>query len=257
MRDLWTAVLFCLGLVAGVSVLFLSTIVVSQLWLPILAGTLLTAIMSASNWTSPSLRTPFAASIVSGMTVAYLFSTEVSAIRHAHFIVAILELGLALTFCWGFITAIVSRKIQSSAVSKAVPSLIAVVVMATIVGYASSGNASAGNMVRWISGLGFSRTNVEHFVAVLRKTIHFCFYGTFGSLCYRVGFTTDRSRSVAAAMAATFALASFDELRQSSIPSRSGSFTDVLLDISGAVTFVLIAIWLDTRPTASRKSETA
>ena len=86
---------------------------------------------------------------------------------------------------------------------------------------------------------------------VLRKIGHFTGYGTLSLVCYR-GFrltlcnTVSRLRhSLAAhalAIAVTFLVASVDEIHQTFLPNRTGSFSDVLLDTAGAAVFQILLL---------------
>lgn len=87
---------------------------------------------------------------------------------------------------------------------------------------------------------------------MIRKTGHFVGYGIFSLVCFR-GFWAvfenaalrlgRRVRAHGLAILATFLAASADEIHQSFLPNRSGSFGDVLLDTCGAVA-VGLAIFL-------------
>jgi VanZ family protein len=89
---------------------------------------------------------------------------------------------------------------------------------------------------------------------LIRKSCHFLGYGmvcltflrgwllTFAAkpqLTYR----SWRRRSCLAAILSTAAVASLDELHQTFLPSRTGQFSDVLLDTCGAA-FLCLAMWL-------------
>jgi VanZ family protein len=86
----------------------------------------------------------------------------------------------------------------------------------------------------------------------IRKTGHFMGYGIFSLVCFRGFWITLQSatsrlprqlRAHGLAILATFLVASADEFHQSFLPNRSGQFSDVLLDSSGAVVLGL-AIFL-------------
>jgi VanZ family protein len=84
---------------------------------------------------------------------------------------------------------------------------------------------------------------------MIRKTGHFMGYGLFSLVCFR-SFRmiqrkpsrrlSDRLTAHGLAIAATFLVASADEFHQTFLPNRFGSFSDVLLDTSGAVTLGLL-----------------
>ncbi len=83
----------------------------------------------------------------------------------------------------------------------------------------------------------------------IRKTGHFMGYGIFSLVCFRAfrlmqrqpaRRLSDRLSAHGLAIAATFLVASADEFHQTFLPNRYGSFSDVLLDTSGAVTLGLL-----------------
>lgn len=91
-------------------------------------------------------------------------------------------------------------------------------------------------MVRWfVVRWGLSPEAAGEWVHWIRKAIHFLTYGFMalgiargmGSRRFGVGFA--------------LAHAIFDEVRQSALSSRTGSFWDVLLDLAGAL--VLVGMW--------------
>jgi VanZ family protein len=83
----------------------------------------------------------------------------------------------------------------------------------------------------------------------IRKTGHFMGYGLFSLACFRAfrmiqrkpaRRLSDRLTAHGLAVAATFLVASADEFHQTFIPNRTGCFSDVLLDTSGAVALGLL-----------------
>lgn len=93
----------------------------------------------------------------------------------------------------------------------------------------------------------------EHLHHLLRKSGHFAGYG-FLCLMYLRGWLLTfsqrrwspgswRLRCCAFAVASTFAVASLDEWHQTFLPSRTGLFSDVLLDTSGGLVMCGL-VWL-------------
>jgi len=102
-------------------------------------------------------------------------------------------------------------------------------------------------------------SNTHH---IIRKTGHFTGYGTFSLVCFRGFWLTLRNRVGQAlglalnpalrmgvarqlichglAIATTFLVASADELHQSFLPNRTGIFSDVILDTTGAFALQLV-----------------
>jgi VanZ family protein len=79
---------------------------------------------------------------------------------------------------------------------------------------------------------------------LIRKVGHFIGYGAFSLVCFRsfwmtlCGATTRMGKQLQAyglALLVTLLAAGMDELHQSVVPNRSGSFSDVLLDVCGGV----------------------
>ena len=86
---------------------------------------------------------------------------------------------------------------------------------------------------------------------ILRKSGHFVGYGTLGILWLRAWLRTFanrmqwtqsgwRLRAAALGIVCTFLTASADEYHQTFLPSRTGQFSDVLLDTCGALIFTSI-----------------
>jgi len=140
------------------------------------------------------------------------------------------------------------------------PALIGIAVIAT----ESQPTFSAANTSSWLRPIwehlfGPISTPVwEEFHHHLRKTGHFIGYGTLCVLFLRAWLLTLarnpnlrtivwRWRSWFLGVASTFVVASGDELHQSFLPSRTGMFSDVVLDTCGGIVFsslVLFVSWL-------------
>lgn len=94
------------------------------------------------------------------------------------------------------------------------------------------------------------RHKFEIFHALLRKCGHFSGYAILSLLFFRaLGCTVSRAAAAAAytlfpavSVLFTFFIASLDEWHQSFLPSRTGAFSDVLLDTSGAVAVQLLLL---------------
>lgn len=108
-----------------------------------------------------------------------------------------------------------------------------------------SGSAGAGDpMVRWLmEKFDFSLETAETLIHWMRKMLHFTFYGSF-ALAFGLALrAAGESLRLASIFGITWALlhAIFDEVRQLGSVGRSGSFWDILLDLTGALCF--IGIW--------------
>jgi VanZ family protein len=122
--------------------------------------------------------------------------------------------------------------------------LLIPVAMACLISVASSSVAGAEFMIQWvIRHLGVDRPSAVTLIFCVRKSIHVSFYGLL-ALSARTAVGAAKEKSFAAnrfALVFAFATASFDELRQSTQPGRTGSAIDVLIDMLGAVAFLAIA----------------
>jgi VanZ family protein len=97
-----------------------------------------------------------------------------------------------------------------------------------------------GSWLSFLLGL-VSDVPADRFGAVhliVRKTAHLVEYGLLGFLAYRAFHCTWRDwpadRWWVGSLALALACATTDELYQSTVPSRTGSFWDVLVDAAGA-----------------------
>ncbi|MBV6459566.1 MAG: hypothetical protein HONBIEJF_02714 [Fimbriimonadaceae bacterium] len=108
-----------------------------------------------------------------------------------------------------------------------------------------SGEAgSPGWMVEFFRDtMGMSEGSALIATVVVRKAVHFAFYGIMALLAAAIGsrLTFDIRRTMAFATFWTLAHAAFDELRQNQTPNRTGTFVDVVLDLMG-VAFALL-LW--------------
>lgn len=149
--------------------------------------------------------------------------------------------GLASILALGtFIT--VGRK--SARLRKFAGVLFSLFVLCWLVAAFSSSTGSGSKMITFaMDYLGMSRDGAETAVLILRKTLHFGFYGILGWLALRTATQGGLKRGFAL-FALLFVLAhcSFDELRQSGYADRTGSVWDVCLDLAGAAVFIGVAL---------------
>ncbi len=109
------------------------------------------------------------------------------------------------------------------------------------IGFLSSNSGGASPMIQIVQSLFHADYGTAYnIVFVLRKIIHFTFYGTVSLVALGFLFrTVGRERSLLwLALCIALALAAFDELRQSGMTQRTGSVYDVLLDLSGVAVFL-------------------
>ena len=106
--------------------------------------------------------------------------------------------------------------------------------------------------VRWLFPQ-MSQEHVELIHHLFRKTCHLTEYAILALLCRRALRKTSGNvspawnwREAGFALAIVFLYASSDEIHQLFIPSRTGQFSDVVVDTSGGATALLL-LWLKTK----------
>ena len=122
--------------------------------------------------------------------------------------------------------------------------MLASLVLLAAVAYfsGSAGGTGGGAWDRWLSAtLGISLEAAGILVVTGRKIAHFAFYGFLARNAWRAARAGDASPAGAAVFGISMAAAggAFDEIRQSTVPDRTGQPLDFLIDIAGALAFVL------------------
>lgn len=115
--------------------------------------------------------------------------------------------------------------------------LVVLVFLLGLVAYFSGPRGAGEPMIQWVvRTLGLSHGRAETFVFFLRKCIHFGFYSTAAFTALRVARVAQSPSNLAVlfGMAIALLFACFDEGRQASVPTRSGSVADVALDLFAA-----------------------
>jgi VanZ family protein len=98
-----------------------------------------------------------------------------------------------------------------------------------------------------------SHHRFEQIHFLVRKTAHFGSYGLLGFLAFYSWRSTLPALSrwtprwSFLALLTTLAAASLDEFHQSFVPTRTGNYRDVLLDLTGALFFQLAIVLLERR----------
>jgi len=146
------------------------------------------------------------------------------------------------------------------------PAILGMIVIAI----ESTPTFSAAHTSRFLRPFGeflfghISDANWDETNHILRKSGHFLGYGTLCLLFFRSWLWTLatnlrlsdgvwRLRAWLLAILSTFVVASCDEIHQSFLPSRTGKFTDVLLDTCGGLILSLLLLAL----TASKRGKQA
>ena len=93
----------------------------------------------------------------------------------------------------------------------------------------------------WGQTISVETRGYYYFIEFLvRKGLHFTGYGFISILFYLMYRKFKVRFAVIFALLTTFAVASLDEFRQTFVDGRTGIFDDVILDTTGAVTFIII-----------------
>jgi VanZ family protein len=117
--------------------------------------------------------------------------------------------------------------------------LVGLLLIGLLVSYFSGPPGKLGILAILLQKLGISGDTAPY---VVRKIGHFTLYGLLGWLAARASIAGGNKKAYAVLFALVMAagIAGYDELRQSTIPVRVGSPTDVLIDLSGALFFALL-----------------
>ncbi|MEO4053294.1 VanZ family protein [Solibacillus sp. CAU 1738] len=97
----------------------------------------------------------------------------------------------------------------------------------------------------WGTTISVETRGYYYFVEFLiRKATHFVGFGIVGVIFYLLYRKLKWRMPSILAIATVFIISSLDEIHQSFMPGRTGVFQDVLLDMQGAISFILIAALL-------------
>ena len=249
MRLLLRGVAFTTGALLSILVIGILDDTFPWFWLPLLLGVAASTVVALQPWFRASrLGAEFCAALTAATTFTYCLSTRPVITRFG----SVLP-HLALFF--GFIaflglTTLFGGRGLSQLKTKAMTSWLFIPIFAgCVVGYVSGGIGGANHMVRWLMALThIPKDQAEQVVHIFRKTIHVCAYGVVGFSLFRAALAgrARNSTAIGFAMLMVLCIASFDEIRQTTAPNRTGSAWDVALDMTGASSFVFIA-WLFLR----------
>jgi VanZ family protein len=215
----------------------------SHAWLPIAMGAAYCCLIAIASWKpSPSFTVPNCATMLAGATALWLWTSSTPKSRHTLPFQAVLatSAGIALLFGLASLLAIFSipKPERQSAVWMTV-----LVLLGWLIAYFSSSAGGPDWMLRFFEHrFGMLSEQADVAVLIVRKTIHFVFYGSVAFAASKAALAgrSKRIDAMAFGLLIALAFASFDEMRQSFVPVRTGSAFDVLLDLAGAATFLCI-----------------
>lgn len=119
---------------------------------------------------------------------------------------------------------------------------IAVILITLPLAFLSGSGGGAGG---WTDQLrewfNFTPEQADLAVKMIRKTIHFCAYGTIAVTAYLATRSVQKGKSaIIVAIVWGCAHGAFDELRQAQTPGRQGRLEDFLVDLAGMIVFLAI-----------------
>ena len=104
----------------------------------------------------------------------------------------------------------------------------------------TSSGVSGGFLYR-LFNITMDNENIDTYQFLIRKTAHFSIYFIGGFISYMLLESIDyKKNKYLAVVAFIFLFASTDEFHQTFVNGRSGQVSDVMLDTSGAILFLLI-----------------
>lgn len=248
MGAVWRILAGIFGVALGLLILGGADAFIPGFWSPLALSVAITAILCSQPWlTKRGLAGWTSSAIGFGVCAGYLASDGfTNRLIDFEYLPALLLEAIALLSL-----AIVIGRVLRIPVKDRAPGwwMVALIVMGWCVSVGSSAAGGADHMIAFFEHFGVARHDAQSVVAVLRKTIHFCFYGSLGLFARKTALSAKEKPESAWKFALLLALAvsCFDESRQISISSRGASVYDVMLDLSGAITFNLLSTWRASR----------
>lgn len=219
----------------------------ATIWLPLTLSALVAALIGMAQ--PSSSRFLVWGGMSSGIVLMWMISEPETALR-AH--PRLVPFALGLAFLCGLSLLILLGKWAAKRDASCGWGA-ALVLMSWLIAFFSSPSGGSGGMISAaMQMLHLSQSQAELAVLVVRKCIHFSFYGLLGWAAFRWSLSTGClvRRALVIGLLVALVHAGFDEGRQTFFPDRTGSAWDVMLDCTGAAAFV----WLSAR---TRRDESA
>ena len=214
-------------------------------WLPLLCGVALIGCAVPHRWLQKSgltWRYGFAAALA--VCTTYSASSKTVTTRLGP-LVPQLAILILLSACAFAVIQMLSAGLAQKAARPISLWLLIPVTGCAVVGMVSGGVGGADHMVVWLlAHTHLTQARAEELVHYFRKGIHLSAYGLVGLALSRAALSGKATNAGAwmFALSSTLCLASFDEIRQTTAPNRSGSAWDVALDMTGAALFIAAAM---------------
>lgn len=236
-------VAFLFGLVVFGGIVGLSQVVAPGAAVPMTFGLLLALLLGGRPWVPKG----YVLTLAFGVLTLWYFGTPdphgelLYALRP---FVKLIRAGGVFAFVASLTWTLVLLGRAERPTKRALPALGLFFLLALLVATFSGDAGGANPMGSWLASLGLTPDQAHTFVLVFRKTIHFLFYATVGfagtAAARSGGEEPDRARWIG--LGCALLLASFDEARQFSAATRTGSPIDVALDMTGAFVGSLLAL---------------
>ena len=235
-----------------------------SLWLPVAFGAAFFGLL----WFTPRLTLEMRIGLATlfGAVSCILWMTSGGSATQSPF--TVMELAFEnLLGLMGLIGVVIAAGAISKTNRKARPvvgPIVGLMIAGWLISYFSSSHGGGEPMIAWlIHTFGLDQQTAETVNLVIRKTIHFSFYGLIATTAFMTPIKNGSLRSIGivAALLTTLAYSSFDEIRQSSQPNRNGSAWDVALDMTGGSAALILVTLLGVgksagRPKPARRSST-
>lgn len=249
MGVVWRFLAFVIGASAGIFGLGLTDHFLPGFWVPATLAVVVSIVIYNHAWLRKlGLAGPISAALGAGVCAGWLASSNLTI--HTIDLEYLPAVMLEVVCTAAFVVVLVRTWRLPEKQRPAGWSLVMLILMGWAVSLGSSSAGGANHTLEILQKLGFSTHDATVLVPYIRKTIHFTFYGTLGWFGMRSALQAKEKRAAAVrfGLLMTLAMASFDESRQIFVEGRGASFWDVMLDMSGAATFILLSWLRASRP---------
>ena len=234
---------FALSFTAAFLLLLVYSLAQPSLWLPVTFAIAFYGLLIFAPRISRAGRVGLAMVFGSGSCILWMASGSTAFLgRHASIQLAFQVLiGVV-----GFIGLVITLGAWMKAPPKSGPAFAPVLffmLLGWLISYFSSTHGGASPMVAWVMHtFKWGQNTAETVIVVLRKIGHFTFYGVVSLVGFALALKNGSARNLcfAAGLLSVLACATFDEMRQSTQLDRTGSGWDVMLDMAGGSSAMII-----------------
>lgn len=242
MRGVLKFFAFLLGLLLGVAALVGVNVIVRGIWMPLAFSMLVSALIYNQEWLRKrKIAGAISLALVFGVCGGWLDSNDQIA-SQGH--IATIAKGLTALSVAFFLVLVVRAATLAPKMRAAAWWMVVLVLVACMVAVGSSSAGSAHRMEQFmIHTLHMAPAQVDAIVPIFRKCFHFTFYGIGGWFAWRAAHAAgvpSRNRWLFG-LSVILLLATFDEVRQSTVADRGASQYDVMIDVAGAATFIFFS----------------